>query len=295
MLTAPMVLLETTQQAQDIAASAGPSSIWRGYARVKQYVKDADMHFLGDIRMPFKQPFQVASEKTGLPWTVTNRVYLGQLAGCNLLCPYCYAGHRDADFKPQTVEVTPQRYVTDFWDYNDAYPGAAAGVLRFSGGEPMLYQEWVCEAVERGVHSGAYCWVDTNLTVPIAEEVVDDCLGAFDCIGVCGCFKPGVEGVDLGEQLKIAEFLVDYDVDLYLYYPNWGGGKNELELVFDGLRAIHPNLPLRVEIIGIQGYSTMTDWKPELVDPNRRATWAAMLQKEYPPSMLRLPSNQVAI
>jgi len=99
MITAPMMLLEDSAQAADIKASKAPSDIINGYARVKTYVKPDDFRAMEAGRdmgmraaLPFDQPFQVASEVSGLDWNITNRAFLGQVADCNLRCPYCYVG-----------------------------------------------------------------------------------------------------------------------------------------------------------------------------------------------------------
>jgi hypothetical protein len=69
------------------------------------------------------------------------------------------------------------------------------------------------------------------------------------------------------------------------------------------LSEIHPNLPLRVNVIEIRwGYSAMMDRRDAvsadeatLAFASRRALWAGYVRRECDTEMLHLPSHQVVI
>ena len=306
MSTAPLVRIADTGQAADVKSSKAPSPIWQGYARVKTYVKDDEWGpTVSPREVAFEQPYQIASRQTGRPWTETNPVYLGELHGCNLRCPYCYL---DWDGDTPTVDVSPEQYVEDFLAFNRAEntahrPGTA--VLRWSGGEPMLFQDWLADSIR---HFGSECWdhygwLDTNLTISPS----DDLLTAMDGVpmGVCGCFKPGVEGVDLDAQLDIAARWLSASPtqDVFFYYTSWGGSADEFEYVLDGLREIHRNAPLRLTVIEIKwSYSAMSE-RRGAIDPEmavrqfrrRREQHLRYLTDHYSGSILAMPSDVVPI
>jgi hypothetical protein len=290
-----MVMLATTAQAADIAASKAPSDIWRGYARVKTYNKPDTFGMRVHPRdLMFDQPYQVASDWTNRSWTDTNRVYLGQLAGCNLECPYCYAG------SGETMQVSALQYVHDYREYNRTFSGTPAGVLRISGGEPMLHQEWVAQVAEE-ISAGDYLWVDTNLTIPPSADLAR-ILYPLN-IGVCGCFKPGVEGVSIEDQLSTVWAWVTGGCDLYIYWPAWGGTDAQFVDALDTLQGIGDGLPLRLTVIHINGQYKATgdfseQWSAEQAaeaTSRRRDLWRKWCEANYPPEMLWLPSNQVQI
>jgi hypothetical protein len=242
----------------------------------------------------FDQPYQVASDWTKRSWTETNRVYLGQLAGCNLECPYCYAG------SGETMQVSAEQYVRDYWDYNRTFVGTPAGVLRISGGEPMLHQEWVAEVAEQ-ISAGDYLWVDTNLTI-VPDADLARKLYPLNT-GVCGCFKPGVEGVNIEDQLGVVREWVAGGCDLYLYWPAWGGTDDEFIDILGAIQGIGDGLPLRLAVIHINGQYKATgdfaqqwsfDRAQEATD-RRRDLWRTWCGFHYPPEMLWLPSNQVPV
>jgi hypothetical protein len=301
-LTAPLDKLTDSTQAQDIATSRGPNDVWRDCYRVKAYVKWEDVAlFTHPSQWAFPQPFQVAAARTGQPWDVCNRVFLGQLAGCNLNCDFCYRGQVKA-----TVEVTPEEYVEAFFDYNDAFPEQKSGVLRISGGEPMLYQEWALGVLRYwgDTHDGdTAMWLDTNLTVaPMAG--LRRAIAWVNC-GVCGCFKPGLW--DLGDQLEIAKHIADAGCDLYLYWP-CSDTLSDAEFVsfLDRLDAAIPRAPLRLTVLNIKyNYAAVQEKNPDdwqekhgRAQANfgvRRAQWAEWCANHYPVWMCNTPSHEVEI
>ena len=226
MLMAPMIKVEETAQATDVAASKAPSKLWKGYARIKTYVKDDEFSIVGSPRtFAFEQPYQIASRCTGRPWTDTNPVYLGELHGCNIRCPYCYL---DWASKATTIEVSPHQYAEDFFAFNEAEIAAGrtgSAVLRWSGGEPMLFQEWLaCSIAHFADECGLeYGWLDTNLTIAPTDALLDAMTEAP--MGVCGCFKPGVDGVDLDEQLSIAGIWIERSPTKDIFFCDIPRGK----------------------------------------------------------------------
>ena len=313
MITAPIDVITETQ-AKDIAASKGPTDIWRRCFRVKQYVKDDQRGFgVNPRELAFDQPWQMAAERTGLSWADADRVFLGQLHGCNLKCPYCFVGD-DAE----TVAMTPYEYVDGFSSYNVRFPKHRAGVLRISGGEPMLHQEWVTEilrVVRRGQCNSyprpPFVWLDTNGTLTPEDHLIDELRRHGRRAGVCICFKPhkwddGVTLASRGRQYRIARHWVDSNIPIFFYWPSWDGqvwnDGTLLEECLDELSHISPFAPLRLTVIEIKNYKT-TDargWNPDpqelrsqfLSRRNAHKRWCG---ERYSPDMLWLPSHRVPL
>ena len=329
MKTAPLMVLDNSVQAVDVKGSKAPSDIIKGTYRIKTYNKADHWRRMFDegtgVRsLLFDQPFQVATEVTGLDWNVTNRVFMGQLAACNLRCDYCYVdqnGFLGEGRVPQVVEVSSEQYVDDFVEHilstHKRTGKIDAGVLRYSGGEPFLFQEWLTDSLmylandvdmyildtgpEPGMSADViniYSWVDTNLTISPTEGLLD--VLATPYVGLCGCFKPDQCDIDL--QLMVVNELVKGGVDVYLYFPS-NGSEVDLRLVLDGLSEIHPNLPLRLNVIEIRwGYSAMQD-RREMVSRDqseadyveRRRIYGQYVSQFCDETLLHLPSHQVPI
>ena len=304
------------KQREDIAASEGPHTIWRNCFRIKQYIKPHyRKSFLSSPRAwAFDQPFQIAAERCGMDWNRANRVFLGQVDGCNLKCPYCYL---DTSEPVETVPYTGEEYVWEFIRYNEANPHAQAGVLRVSGGEPMLHQAWVKSVIEMFGRSAwnYFLWIDTNGTIPIRSDILELLSEYGHAAAVCLCLKPGVRGVELVDQMRIVQELVEARVETFIYYPAWDGeppnSDAKLEAALDGLYAIHPHLPLRTTIIGIHLYGTNRERMSALMvedvgEPSarlrdlfmcRRWAWEGWCEDKYAdqPDLLWLPSHQLRL
>lgn len=299
-ITAPLVLLGETEQARDIEVSKGPTDI-DAWGRCKEYVKlDNIKHrlMMNPREWEFDQPFQVASHYTGERWDITNRAFLGQVADCNLNCPWCFANNGD---DVPTIDVTPSEYVDGYirWSLDRK----EAGVCRISGGEPLLYQEWVCEVLSQ--ECGGYYWVDTNLT-----KCAD--FGGFgygqkslfaehDRVSVCGCLKPGTAGLDV--QLEVVDDWVNgHCASLFLYWPTDTDNREEMVEAMDALRDIHPKLPLRMIPIWIkQHYEVIPNELKASKERTRKrwqlvkSRWWEYLLDTYTTAELMTPSHLISI
>lgn len=309
-ITAPIDKLTGTTQAGDIAVSFGPNEVWRDCYRVKAYNKwEKVQPFTHVSTWEFQQPMMVASYYTGESWDVTNRTFLGQLSECNLQCDFCYRG------KPAgTVNVTPEEYVAAFLDYNVEYPADRAGVMRISGGETMLYQEWVVGVIDelKGIDSSKYIWVDTNLTLTPDKDMRDTFRYHKYCdeydipVGLVGCFKPGL--FDLDEQLRIAKVFSECS-DFYL---SWSCGSEDTLTTaqflsfLDELDAAIPYAPLRMYMQRINySYDAVKelnthDWdekhrQAQMLVEMRRDEWSKWCANKYPVWMCNMPNHQIKI
>lgn len=307
-LTVDMMVLEGSDQETDIRNSKGPSGIWQEVFRVKQYIKRNDMLAGGYPKyLPFPQPYQVASEKTGCTWNEGNRVFLGQVAGCNLACPYCFVGEH-----PETKPVTPTEFVQAWTDYNAAYPEEKAAVLRVSGGEPLeteAKQQWMAQLLSYNddydpFSTQPYVWIDTNLTHHLTPELKQALAAPWFAVGVCGCFKPAEHGVNIREQLEIAKEIAAY-ADLYLYWPTYGWDGVGFRDFLPELEEAIPNAPLRLTVIEIKweyaaiketpDHERLLDTHSNLNFFGMRDEWVKFCGKTYPAELLWLPSHQVQI
>lgn len=313
-MKARLVVLE--KQKNDIAASKGPTGIMDGVYRAKQYVKDDEKSGLCHARnMSFPQPWQWAAQKWSEFGGVQDpagidRVFLGQLAGCNLMCDECYVGECDPD---NTVEVTATRYVDAYYRYCDEYGYCAT--LRISGGEPFLQQEWVCAVLEddmllnNGTEYHAkedplILWVDTNLTIEPDDYLMSAVRGGANHTGICGCFKPNRiyhsgETVSIGWQLTVVRHLIDAKVPLFLYWPSWDQEPNNA-LFLDTLNKLYridPMLPLRLNVIRTNKYEAsprmenVSAVELSLLFTDRVNTLNKFLLERYPLDLIHMPSH----
>lgn len=304
-LTVPIMVLEGSDQAKDIKNSKGPNDIWQECYRVKQYVKDDELGLTTHPNtLEFPQPYQAAHAKTRCGWNAGNRVFLGQMAGCNINCPYCFVGDNDS-----TRLVTTEDYASAYWEYNAQYPERMAGVMRISGGEPLMTDErqnWISELLWD--ETEAYIWLDTNLTTKPNKKLKDtlDEIGKDGNVGVCSCFKPGVDGVDIYEQLEVAKELAEV-ADIYFYWPSWGGSLQQFKEFLHVLENAIPHAPLRLTVIRIKfhyaavkaeamGYNVgMEDTHSAENFRDFREAWKNFCEYTYPKDMLWLPSNEIEL
>lgn len=305
-VTAPFVLLNDTPQASDVALSEGPHQVFQRYARVKQYVKYSSLDINASPRQwDFDQPFQWVTDKVGGTWKENNNVYVVQMAGCNLACPYCFALKEG-----RTAQLTPREVLDDYLA-NRKEQSSIGRCLRISGGEPFLHQNWLAEFVAdncRVVYPEHCLWIDTNLTIPPGEKL----LGMFSAYmnisaAVCGCFKPGQAPLD--EQLSVVRKLLGGAVrDLFLYFPadlsQSGNGKRALLDTLEGLYSIHYHLPLRLTVIRLKweyqqtqanGGMCLDQGLSDAYFQSLRRVYFTWLEKHYPKERLWLPSHQAKL
>ena len=308
-MTVPIQVIPPSQR-EDIRNSEGPHTIWDKCFRIKQYIKPIDRERAwreSPRALAFDQPFQIATERCGIDWNCADRVFLGQINGCNLSCPYCYL-----DTCEQGIPYTASQYVDAWTLYNNKHPRDRSGVLRVSGGEPMLYQSWVCEVVERFDDAPwpGFLWVDTNGTLPPTNDVLDVLSDTWEA-AVCMCFKPGI--VDWREQMFTARRFIEGCVETFFYWPAWDncGDGSDLMEALEKLYAIHCYAPLRLTVIEIKLYETSRkrEWQPhphlttmaqqvgylQELYYMRKQTYRNWCRERYSPNELWLPSHQLRL
>jgi hypothetical protein len=253
-LTVPITRLSDTTQATDIAASKGPRDIYFGRARIKEYVKLADLRdpMQNPRLLEFDQPYQVAAHYSGCSWEEGNLVFLEQIADCNLQCPECYAYNPNAciDY------IDPEQYVADFVHcrlLREQDCLTPPGVMRISGGEPVLHQEWVAATLRVAAeYVRGLVLLDTNLTIKpepdLVEEIQRGSLRRGVC--VCGCLKPGLWDVD--DQIETIRVLLDNDAQLFIYWRCDSLRGPALVDAMEKLEALRHGLPLRLTPIHIK-------------------------------------------
>lgn len=289
------------EQKLDIGSSKGPTDVLDGIYRAKQYVKDDDKEFYRSPRaMPFDQPWQWASSK-GFKNEEIDKVFLGQLAGCNLDCDECYAAC-DAG----TVDVTPEEYVDAFNRYCKEF--GTCSVLRVSGGEPMLFQEWVwgiAEEYQRRVQDEPILWIDTNLTVEPRSYLLRK-LTYHRHSAICGCFKPNRQYhdgsvVSIWDQVSVVRDIMESGTNLFLYWPSWDkealDDNTLLNSVLNELHRIDEYLPLRLTVIRTNKYEASPNMDNISQDTlnlyygRRQRALHDYLARHYHPSMISMPSH----
>jgi uncharacterized Fe-S cluster-containing radical SAM superfamily protein len=303
-LTAPITVISDVQRS-DIAASKGPTDVMDGMYRAKQYVKDDEKRLLSHPRtMAFDQPWQWAASKAEYTDDVfgIDRVFLGQLAACNLRCDECYAG---GDCKLNTVQVAPEEYVDAFDAYCEGIDWCST--LRISGGEPMLFQAWVAETLreaDRLKGQWKIRWIDTNLTIPVDTELLAAISDRNKDTAINGCLKPNrkfINGtdVDIDDQLQVVEQIVLDFCNLFLYWPAWDKEPNTdlFEHTLCELKSIDYYLPLRLTVTETKKYEASPNMDSVTAEElkeffrTRREAHHEFLFENYHPDLIHMPSH----
>ena len=313
-LTVPLEVFGDAQ-VEDIEGSKGPDSVMGGVFRVKQYVKDEDMKpNFSPRNAAFDQPYQYITSRNrdkhrttlyqDMTWADANRAFLFQVAGCNLDCPYCY---RDCIGMPPEDKIrhyTTEKMAQEIGEYmvDCERRGMRTGTLRISGGEPLIYPAWLYEFIGE-MYESRMLWLDTNGTIIPNKFLLSRIRDTLT--GVCLCFKPGVDPVDLDHQLDVAEIYIKHGVEIFFYYTSWDGEPEEstrlLEYVLERLYAIHKYAPLRLSIDEIKRYESNTarfDYDARTLRSMfnvRRAAYMRFCEEHYEKCEIWLPSDQLSL
>jgi sulfatase maturation enzyme AslB (radical SAM superfamily) len=161
-------ILSGTEQEKDLS----PDRFLDDIFRVKLYTKPGEDYFRGE-------PAGIAAKKLTIPGErivspeECNAVFLGQIAGCNLSCWYCYVDRKvNCGNQKYGKFLSAEEYLMQFLLASKRYQNAVRpdyrlNVLRLSGGEVFLVPEiilWLIEAIERfGLEKYIYLRVDCNL------------------------------------------------------------------------------------------------------------------------------------
>ena len=169
-------------------------------------------------------------------------------------------------------------------------------------------QDWVSTLIYEEIDQHEFAWIDTNLTrfpnqnlQHVLENLKYD---QSQNIGFCGCFKPGVDGVNIYLQLEVAHAFAEI-TEIFFYWPSWGSNNVEFIDFLHALEKAIPFAPLRLTVIHIKyHYAAITQDKQttrqegETSDNNfhnMRLIWKQFCKDTYPPELLWLPSHQVKI
>jgi len=328
-----LMRLDNSEQEADIRSGKAPSDVYGGIGRVKTYVKLQDVNGCFDSPrvLEFDQPYQVAADALGCTWNETNPVFVIELAGCNLKCPYCFIG----DYT--TVDVDVETVISVWMNYR--LDGNPSKVFRISGGEPMMQENAVSDLVSvlgksqdpKNPHT--YIWVDTNLTLLPSTDTLS-VLSQTPHLSVCGCFKP-LSGL-LSEQLSNAKAYIDAGVDMFFYWPTALTDRDvEASLSLDSnaphlhsydnkstvwrraaasaceiiANEVHPLAPLRTTFIRIKYHYNvvvnrmgLSEEDVDNVDMVAQMKWRVMqdahleyLSHKYDPKIWWLPSHKVEL
>jgi uncharacterized Fe-S cluster-containing radical SAM superfamily protein len=293
---------------------------------------DSDMQ-----KLEFQNPAYVAAFRLGGDPRDYNNVFTVQVTGCCYECSFCYVprelnnptlGH-GSFFSAREILDTFEEARRDY-----SSKGIAVNVIRLSGGEvttlvPELITNINLEINQRNMSRSPYLWVDTNLSSTTHLEPVESelkVLARQRNIGFVGCLKAvgnrqtgsddfstitGASPKFFETQFGVLDYFVnEIKADFYVYIlpivlADETRIRNRFRELFDELRAIHKNLPLRTNMLTIHEY---TPTKTNLEDAKKEGrplnsygekssfvTWYRILKENYPSNELMRYRCQVPL
>jgi uncharacterized Fe-S cluster-containing radical SAM superfamily protein len=217
-------------------------------------------------------PTQPACRKLGLPEVDMMEAQVFQVASCNWRCWYCFVPYDLLSGKVENGQwVTPDELISLYLE-----EPSRSRVIDCSGGQPDLIPEWIPWMMEalssRGLADSVYLWSDDNLSndylwwhlTPAQQRL----MASYPMYGRVACFK-GFDETSFSfntkadpslydRQFELFSRLVDLGIDLYAYAtfttPQDQGMAGSMSDFVDRLQAIHPNLPLRLVPLRVEGY-----------------------------------------
>ena len=276
--------------------------------RCKQYIKASEVN-----NPSFKQPYAAASYYRyrmgyAASWSECNSVAVADVAQCGIACSYCFCPQ--AATEPSRI-LTPEDLYREF---NQADEVAASAVWRLSGGEPLLFPDFVADFfnIARTRRDAPYLKLSTNLLGAVGPLPHVMHALAYDGIGVIGCFKGlcgryfeatqehPVDGTRLlDRQIERARELVDAGVEVFfriiaLAPPEESIEDVERETITFIARLRHEvdmAAPLRTEVVRLKRYAWQRHWH-SLVDVS--AIWEKVMAQFYEPLERWGPTNLIA-
>ncbi|MEM5879619.1 MAG: radical SAM protein [Candidatus Aenigmatarchaeota archaeon] len=222
----------------DVPAWEDPNFDWSNEERIMQsMVERFDMPSWALYRLKSKAGLSKELKKY-------NRVFIYQIKGCNLHCPYCYVddvnknGIEDSNSRFFSIEEILQAFLRNRTDMNNR--------IRPSGGEPTLVPEQWLNLLEKledyGLSKEVHIQSDTNLTTghfidelakngEIEENLLEEIAG-YGNFSLLASFKGTdprnfVENTRAPEELFEEQFysfgkFIEAGIDAYpfLYNPN---------------------------------------------------------------------------
>jgi uncharacterized Fe-S cluster-containing radical SAM superfamily protein len=213
-------------------------------------------------------PYSAAWRMSGDPKDF-NKVFTVQVAGCDFDCNYCFVpkGLNIGDKKAGRF-FSAKKILRIFLGLKSKSV-QPMNVIRISGGNPTIVPEIVLNSQQEIAKRGnyIYLWIDSNLSTARYMKALGRDFKTMlkqKNVGVVGCFK-GTSKADFAkitgagpknyeEQFKTAKWFIESGADFYAYLPALvyrGNIERKLAGFARKLIRIHPNLPLRTEILAI--------------------------------------------
>lgn len=289
------------------------------YWRTKTYVKPKDM--VNPAYPVFPQPYQMAQALYGGTWNDFNKVFVVQVAKCNLDCWYCFV---DKELREGKDGKFGGWFDAD--EVMDMWRESGVPICRISGGEPTLAPDFICSMISQfediyndGSENGLL-WIDTNLSTGthFIEKYKRSAMSlAYQPnVAISGCFKgfcesdaeeaTGVRGNLLKSQFDTAKALIEEtDLEAFFYVPGithkaLAEPQDYIKQFFHRMREeVDENAPLRTYILEIKNYSpTVTsewgEWSAYLPGGCRPIdVWQQLCREHYSPELLWLPNHQI--
>jgi uncharacterized Fe-S cluster-containing radical SAM superfamily protein len=217
-------------------------------------------------------PTQPASQKLGIAEADMMKAQVFQVASCNWRCWYCFVPYDLLSGNAGNGEwVTAEQLVTLYVEE----PNRPL-ILDCSGGQPDLVPEWIpwmMEALtDRGLNKSVYLWSDDNLSNDYLWRHLTPAqlqgMARYPMYGRVACFK-GFDDASFAfntkadpslfdRQFELFSRLIRLRLDLYAYAtftaPTADGLSGLMRDFVDRLQSVHPNLPLRLVPLRVEGY-----------------------------------------
>jgi len=291
----------------------------------------------GVKKLEFQNPPYVAASRLGGDPRHYNSVFTLQACGCSYECSFCFVPRElNNPLLEHGSYFSVSEILDCFVDAKRVYDerGVTVKVIRLSGGEvttliPELVVDVNNEINRRCMSRSTYLWVDTNLSIDKYLTDVEDELkvvarqrnvGFVGCLKAVGDKETGKDDFSIitkalpkffAVQFRVLDYLVNnIGADVYVYIlpiasPDRILMRKRLEELFQALRTVHRNLPLRANMLEIHRYApTETNLKeadeqgrplPVYDEPSAFATWYDILKQQYPPDDLRKYRCQVPL
>ncbi len=173
------------------------------------------------------------------------------MQGCVLRCQYCH--NPDTWDTTKGVVYTPEQLMSEIVKYK-SYMGFSGGGVTFTGGEPLLQQEFILEVsklckkegISVALDTSGYIWNDVVKEVLKYTDIVLLDIKNYDPV----VYKK-VTGVSLAPTLAFLDYLKEKNINTWVRYvlvPGMTDNIDSIKKLSDHLKE-YPNIS-KIELLG---------------------------------------------
>jgi len=282
----------------------------------------------------------IVSAKLGGLWTDYNMLVSVHVTGCPLHCWHCFVDEclmkacgrcpleqigkcKQYGRVEQKPNVTARQVIDGFLGKRPSF----AGILRITGGEPLLLPDLISECLkvleDEGLSDKVFVWTETNLVPllvdpntnrPFAEDWGLDLatLARYRNFCIHPCLhglntdtmrKVTGHGIELPELIAAMKRLIDAGIDVYPSFITEANPPESIPIAFGELKAVDHLLPLRVALVRYDRYPPVEERLDALRQLKREPTpysheqaietWDGLLKKTYGIPYAQVPRHVV--